>query len=123
MRQLVSGIKTTWSDGISEWISTFEGNNIKTAAKMTLAEGEKIIKMESKAHKLAGTERLRVLAIKLTTDKGQVWKSSDDYDTKNNDSDVSEDAPSGYHLKGFYEELHVPGNDFYMRIGPIWGNK
>ena len=106
MEMLTSRLSTGWGE---------EGFEVST---LNLAEDEKVVKIETKAFKPPENELL-IQGVKLTTTKGQVWKSSE-YDKLSNDMIVSEDAPGrGWYLKGFYGAL----GDFVDRLGPVWGKQ
>ena len=112
----ISGFFLYHDDNINERYSWGEENfQIST---LSLAKDEKVVKIETKASKPPGRELL-IQGVKLTTTKGQVWKSSE-YDKLSNDSVVSEDAPGReWYLKGFYGAL----GDFVDRLGPVWGKQ
>jgi hypothetical protein len=81
---------------------------------------EKITKMETKARIPKGEDRYRIVGLKLTTDKDNVWKVNPSYDEITDARVVSEEAPyPGWELKGFYG-----GQTFFYisRLGPIWGH-
>ena len=104
---------------------------VDDADRLILAEGEKIIKIESKALTptfdtgLNDPDRIqegrnRVIGLRLTTDKGNVWTVNGDYDNIKDANVVTEDAPyDGWFLKGFYG---AQTRSFLSRVGPIWGH-
>ncbi|KAL8707608.1 MAG: hypothetical protein Q9220_007395 [cf. Caloplaca sp. 1 TL-2023] len=113
--QALAGFSVYHQDNIYEWYTW--GQEGYEESTMTLAEGEKIVKMETKAFKPAQKDLL-ICGMKLTTDKGQTWSSCGGYDQLSNDMVVSEDAPGPEcSLKGFYGGL----GDFVDRLGPVWG--
>ncbi|KAL8766373.1 MAG: hypothetical protein Q9209_006843 [Squamulea sp. 1 TL-2023] len=113
--QALAGFSVYHQDDIYEWYTW--GQEGYEEANLTVAEDEKIVKMETKAFKPANKELL-IHGMKLTTDKGQTWTSCGNYDQLSNDMVVAEDSPgSEWYLKGFYGAL----GDFVDRLGPIWG--
>ncbi|KAL8783074.1 MAG: hypothetical protein Q9213_004886 [Squamulea squamosa] len=113
--QALAGFSVYHKGNIYEWYTW--GQEGYEEATLTVAEDEKIVKMETKAFKPAN-KQLLIHGMKLTTDKGQTWISCGNYDQLSNDMVVTEDSPgSGWYLKGFYGAL----GDFVDRLGPIWG--
>ena len=117
----VAGISVLYDDDIWDHPGTYVmGTTIQSAPTLILSDEEKIIKMETKASIPAGETRNRIRGLKLTTDKGKVWKVNDAYDEINDAHVVVEESPKGgWFLKGFYgaESRH-----FISRLGPIWGH-
>ena len=114
-----------------------KAKNIKTSPILTLAAGETITRIETKAavppneepKASAGSkdskppehDRMHLLGLKLTTSKGTVWKAHESYDKIVKTASlnvVSEEAPQGWHLKGFYGSSSPKA---ILRLGPVWG--
>lgn len=92
-----------------------------TLADFGLQDGEKFVKMESKAKAPKGKDGLQVVALKFTTDKGREFKLNADYDKIADAQVVVESPPSpGWELKGFYGAF-VSTSYVVVRLGPIWG--
>ncbi|KAL8726310.1 MAG: hypothetical protein Q9166_006788 [cf. Caloplaca sp. 2 TL-2023] len=113
--QALAGFTVYHKDDIYE--SYTWGQEGYEEATLTVAEDEKIVKMETKAFKPAN-HQLLIHGMKLTTNKGQTWTSCKNYDQLSKNMVVSENSPgSEWYLKGFYGALE----DFVGRLGPIWG--
>ena len=111
----LAGFYSYYNDNINEWYNWAEEAYTKTT--LTLANDEAVVGIETKAGKSAVGQEIVVQGLKLTTDKGQVWTSSQ-YDQLGGDSAVTENAPgSGWALKGFYGAIGTNIN----RLGPVWG--
>ena len=120
-KKAVAGISIVYDDDVWDHPGAYvTGDTIKSAPTLVLSDGEKIIKMETKASIPAGEDRNRIRGLKLTTDKGRVWKANDAYDEVNDAQVVAEEAPKGgWFLKGFYG---AESRYFISRLGPIWGH-
>ena len=111
----LAGFYSYYTDNINEWYNWAE--EAYTKSTLTIAKDEAIVKIETKAAKSSAGPGLVVQGLKLTTNKNQVWTSSQ-YDQLSGENVVAEDAPgSDWALKGFYGAIGT----YIDRLGPVWG--